>query len=140
MRKARAKPSPFEAEMSAQILEDWDTALEPLCLKTPKLKGSTFSIQKYVKLIFKPSGVISAYQDYNGSAQNFKIFKPNAIICDKEQLGVKKLPPIGLNDDKKKDLISLMGYLTPVNRQFYSNVFENCNVINSNNTLNDDSD
>lgn len=46
MRKARAKPSPFEAEMSAYLLEDWDTALEPLCLKTPKLKGSIFNDSK----------------------------------------------------------------------------------------------
>lgn len=102
MRKARATPSPFEAEMSAHILEDWDTALEPLCLKTPKLKGCTFTIQKYVKLTFNPSGVISAYKEYNGSAQQFKIFKPNFVVRNKEQLSFKKLPQIGISDIKKK--------------------------------------
>ena len=61
MRKARANPSPFEAEINFHLLEDWDTTSEPLCLKARKLKGNTFTIQKYVKLTFQPSGVISAY-------------------------------------------------------------------------------
>ena len=83
--------------------------------------------------------MISAYKEYNDSAQNFKIFKPNAVICNKEQLGLKKLPRIGISDDKKKDL-SLMYYLTSGNRKFYSKLFENCWVINENNESSDDSD
>ena len=61
MRKTRVNPSPFEAEMSSDLLELCDTTLEPLCLKTLKLKGSAFKIH-------------SAYKQYNESAQNFKIF------------------------------------------------------------------
>ena len=59
MRKARANPSPFEAEMSSHLLEDWDTTLEPLCLKARKLNGSTFTFQKYVNFsaIRRDSGV-----------------------------------------------------------------------------------
>ena len=67
VRKARANPSRFEAEMSSHLLEHWDTTLEPLCLKTLKLKGSTFTIH-------------SAYKEYNESAQNFKILKPKFYV------------------------------------------------------------
>ena len=78
-----------------------------LFLFSCKLKGFTYTIQKYVKLTFQPSGVISAYKEYNGSAQNFKIFKPNAVICNKEQLGLKKLPRIGIKNNKKKKIFLL---------------------------------
>ena len=61
-----------------------------LFLFSCKLKGFTFTIEKYVIINFQPSGVISAYKEYNDSAQNFKIFKPNAVICNKGQLGIKK--------------------------------------------------
>ena len=105
-----------------------------------KLKGFTFIIKKYIKFTFQPSGVISAYKEYNDSTQNFKIFKPNAVICNKEQLGLKKLPRIGISDDKKKDLLSLMYYLTSGNRKFDSKLFENCWVIDENNESSDDSD
>lgn len=67
-------------------------------------------IQKYVKLTFRPSGVISAYKDYNDSAENFKIFKPKAVICNKEKLDLKKLPRIGISDDKKKIFFLLCAF------------------------------
>ena len=56
-----------------------------VCLKAQKLKGSTFTIQKYVNLTFQPSGANSAYKEYNESAQNFKIFKPDTVVCNRRK-------------------------------------------------------
>ena len=62
MISARNTPSTFKADMAASCLEDWESALDPLFLRVPKSKKSTFTIQKYVKLEFKQTKLVIAYK------------------------------------------------------------------------------
>lgn len=129
MRSARAKPSSFTVGMAATFLEDWGSALEPLFLDVPKSKTSTFSIQKYVKLEFKPTRIIIAHKKYKGSGEIFPYFKNNANV---QNLVIEKLRPLGINEAKKKDLLFLMRFLKPTSRSFYHDTFEACKSVTDN--------
>lgn len=143
MRSARVNPSPFKAEMSASLLENWDSGLQSLFLKKPIAQGSTFSIQKYVKLEYKPTKEVIAYTKYNCSGEIFTYFKDNAIICSKEDLNIEKLPVIGIKSAKKKDLKFLLRFLKQSSKFFYNNLFkvyENIDNVVDNNQTSSESD
>lgn len=74
MRSARKTSSPFIAELSSNLLQNWNVSLNTQFGKTqkPALKGYTFSIQKYVKLLYTPNNQVSAYTGYYSSPINFK--------------------------------------------------------------------
>ena len=128
MRSARNNPSPFKADMAASCLEDWESALDPLFLRVPKSEISTFTIQKYVKPEFKQTKLVIAYKKYNGIGESFTYLKINANAFSKH-LAVNKLKAIGINEAKKKDLIFLLHFIKPTNRNFYFDAFEACKNV-----------
>ena len=132
MRSARNNLSPFKADMDASCLEDWESALDPLFLKVPKSKNSTFTIQKYVKLEFKQTKLVIAYKKYNGIGESFTYLKINANAFSKQNLAVNKLKAIGINEAEKEDLIFLLRFIKRTYRNFYLDAFEACkNVANN---------
>ena len=132
MRSARNNPNPFKADMAASCLEDWESALDPLFLRVPKSKNSTFTIQKYVKLEFKQTKLVIAYKKYNGIGETFTYLKLNANAFSQQNLAVNKLKAIGINKAKKKDLIFLFGFVRSTDRNFYLDAFEaSKNVANN---------
>ncbi|XP_046471097.1 uncharacterized protein [Neodiprion pinetum] len=141
MRTVRHKPKAFEAEMSAHLLKEWDKTLDSFFLKVPKAKGKKFTIQKYVKLSYKPTGTMSVYADYNGAPQNFNLFKLNAFVSKDTELALANPAPVGIKTAKKNDVLSLMPFVKPVNREWYKNVLRGtCNDNDSAETDEMDSD
>nr|XP_046489084.1 uncharacterized protein LOC124222307 [Neodiprion pinetum]XP_046489088.1 uncharacterized protein LOC124222310 [Neodiprion pinetum] len=110
-------------------------------LNVPKAKGKKFTIQKYVKLSYKPTGTMSVYADYNGAPQNFNLFKLNAFVSKDTELALANPAPVGIKTAKKNDVLSLMPFVKPVNREWYKNVLRGtCNDNDSPETDEMDSD
>nr|XP_046491887.1 uncharacterized protein LOC124223698 [Neodiprion pinetum] len=110
-------------------------------LNVPKAKGKKFTIQKYVKLLYKPTGTMSVYADYNGAPQNFNLFKLNAFVSKDTELALANPAPVGIKTAKKNDVLSLMPFVKPVNREWYKNVLRGtCNDNDSAETDEMDSD
>ena len=65
--------------------------------------------------------------------------KINANAFSKQNLVVNKLKAIGINKAKKKDLIFLLRFIKPTNRNFHLDTFKACKNV-ANNELASESD
>lgn len=120
IRTARSGPKPFKAKLSGNLIKNWSASLSEFYGKTPKLKKTTFSIQKYVKLKYNQSNEVLAYTGYNSDHLRFNN-SPKKLINFK-QLTIPATPKPGINSEKKKDMEFFLEFLTPENRNWLENV------------------
>lgn len=114
---------------AANLIEDWCEALSKISLKSPTSEISSFSLQQYVKLQYLCSGDVCVYTTYDENTfQTFKIFE-DLSQKSKTQLGLKRVNSTGISEAKKKDLLSLMRFLTPESQKWYDDIFDKSKVI-----------
>lgn len=113
MRTARKNVKPFEAELSGDLLKDWTKGLGIMYKKTPKLKKHQFSIQKYVKIQYKPSSEVLTYYGYNSESIKF-----DNSCKGKVNLELLPISKPGITEDKKKDLQFFIPYLQSENKNW----------------------
>lgn len=119
MRVSRKNPKPFEAELSASLLKDWSTALKLIYKNTPKLKKNKFSIQKYVKIEYTENSEVLVYHDYNSNCLRF-----NNSCKSSSALQFSPLTKPGITEEKKKDLLFFVEYLSQENRKWLLDVLQ----------------
>lgn len=121
MLSARMNPTPFKVEMASFLIEDWHKALQNFLSKTPTNRGNRFSIQQYVKLLYKSDGVITTSRFYASDDINF-VFKKNELPKKKEDLGLQRVDRPGIKDVKKRDVLSLTPFMKPENAEWLKQV------------------
>lgn len=120
MKTARSEPQPFEAELSSNLIKDWSTTLSKFFKNTPKLKKTTFSIQKYVQLQYNQHHEVLAYTGYNSECLRF-VNNPKTKF-NVHELTVSSISKPGINEEKKKDMEFFLPFLKPENQTWLSNV------------------
>jgi len=104
-------------------VHDFDKIVQPFFKKSEKLE-----ISKAVVIIYRQNGTVEVHKNYNLiNGKIFKLVQPNLV--DRSLFNDLPLEAAkGVAEVKKKDVLSLLPYIKPVNRSFYTNFFKSVTV------------
>jgi hypothetical protein len=99
-----------------------------------KTDSGPLKISKAVKIIYYPNGNISMCENYNENSDPICILDNDLTIIKNVDISkISECNKVGIKESKKSDVLSILDYLKPQNKEFYVYYFNeyecntNCN-------------
>lgn len=113
----RARNPPFTIVDNSQIeIKDFEAFLKKK-IKIPE----EIKISKAVKIDYYPNGSVNVYYSYHENPVSFSTDITTTLEEMKTQSGPTS--PVGISSEKIEDVKSLLCYLTPKGKRFFSDIF-----------------
>lgn len=116
----RKTPGPLEVVMNSDLLQEWDSFLEPYFFKKPTSKNRTpFKIMKYVIMKYLSNGGIMCSRTYTENYELYRIWKQG--VQGFHIVNTVKSPRPEINQKKIDDVKSLYYFLSEEDIDFINN-------------------